>query len=320
MQRYWQLMLAIVVVAISVSAHAQTLGPQDDTWTTGDGTQVDFSNFGNLDLGKLLGSPPVSTVVTFAGVPLDPSIGQADTLLARGGVTIGDQFSATLTLKALNLVSKPDLVLQDGRVYHIVVSLATQDGGGQMDFTLTSADGGTYSSSFVVTPIFTLTNVYDPFEQAHSINCLTDAQYGCSFSMHGSGNWLQTSSDGFDPQSQGIPSVPSGVRLGNYTTVGRGRYNSIQVGCGGTRGSYHCGPQDQTAELHGFMGEASGHKVQPSNDCAQISPPPPPLPSPSPTPSPSPDGISKLNAASGKSAALDIIKIDQQLNCAVAMK
>src|SRR5262249_22080425 len=182
MQRYWHLMLAILVVAISVSANAQTLGPQDDTWTTGDGTQVDFSNFGNLDLGKLLGSPPVSTVVTFAGVPLDPSIGQADTLLARGGVTINAQFSATLTLQALNLVASHDLVLQDGRVYHVVVTLATQDGGGQMDFTLTSPDGGTYSSSFVVTPIFTLTNVYDSTEPWHSINCLTDAQYGCSFS------------------------------------------------------------------------------------------------------------------------------------------
>jgi len=317
MQRYPRSILAMLLfVAFALSANAQTLGPQDDTWTTGNGTQVDFSNFGNLDLGKLLGSAPTSTVVTFNGVPLDSSIGQADTLVARGSVTVSDQFSTTLSLKALSLVSSPDLVLQDGRVYHVAVSLATQDGGGQMDFTLTSSEGGTYSSSFIVTPIFTLTNVNDPSESAHSINCLTDTQYSCSFPMHGGGNWLLTSSDGFDPQSQGIPSVPAGVKLGNYTTVGRTRLNSVQVGCGGTKAAgYHCGPQDNTAELHGFMGEASGHNVKPSNDCAQN--PPPPSPSPSPSPRPAPVPVANMKSAPQRTAALDITQIDKQaLNCA----
>ena len=34
--------------------------------------------------------------------------------------------------------------------------------------------------------------------------------------MGGSGNWVQTSSTGFDPQSMGIPIVPSGVQIGGF--------------------------------------------------------------------------------------------------------
>lgn len=260
----------------AASASAQTIPAEDDTWTTGSGTQVDFANFGNINLGQLLGSPPTSTVVNFAGTPLNSSLGQADTLVARGSVTVSDSFSGTLSLKGLSLASSPDLRLQDGRVYHITVTLATQDGGGQMDFTRTSSDGGTFNSSFVVTPIFTLTNVNNPSDGPYSINCLTDTTKSCSFTMHGSGNWVLTSSTGFDPQSQGIPTVPSGVTVGSYTTVGRPRYGGVQVGCNHTS----CGQND---ELHGIIGQAAGHNVSPPNDCAKSSPPPP-GPGPSPTP------------------------------------
>lgn len=317
MQRYRHLTLAMLLfVAVVVSANAQTLGPEDDTWTTSDGTQVDFSNFGNLNLGQLLGSPPVSSLVTFTGVPLNSSIGQADTLVARGGVTISSQFSTTLSLKALSLVSSPDLVLQDGRVYHIAVSLATQDGGGQMDFTLTSSEGGTYSSSFIVTPIFTLTNVNNPSEPPHTVNCLTDTAFSCSFPMHGGGDWLLTSSSGFNPQSQGIPSVPAGVQLGNYTTVGRTQLNSIQVGCGGTQASgYSCDKSHQQNEAEGFMGEAAGHHVKPSNDCAQ-NPPPSPAPSPAPVPVANVSGINSASRTIG--AATATVSISKEVaNCAV---
>jgi len=87
--------------------------------------------------------------------------------------------------------------------------------------------------------------------------------------MAGGGNWLFTSQTGFDPASQGIPTVPAGVQIGNYTTVGRARFGGIQVGCGGTHAAaYHCNPQDQQDELHGILGQANGHDVQPPNDCA----------------------------------------------------
>src|SRR6478672_12627204 len=213
----------------SVSANAQTIGAEDDTWITGSGTQVDFSNFGQISISQLLGSQPVNSIVSFTGVPLSSSLGSADTLVARGSVTIADRFSTTLSIKGLSLSSSPDMTLQDGRTYHVAVSLATQSNTGTINFTSTSSEGGTFSSSFTVTPIFTFTNVNNPNEAPHTINC-ADSGSACSFPMGGSGNWVQTSSTRFDPQSMGIPIVPSGVQIGGYTTVGKPRFGGVQVG------------------------------------------------------------------------------------------
>jgi hypothetical protein len=285
MQRYLRITLATLLFAAvtAVSANAQTIGAEDDTWITGSGTQVDFANFGNVNLTQLLGSQPVNSVVSFTGVPLSSSLGTADTLVARGSATISDRFSATLSIKGLALGSSPDVTLQNGKVYHVAVSLANQNGTGQINFTSTTSEGGTYSSSFTVTPVFTFTNVNDPTERPHTINCATDPGVVCSFPINGSGNWVQTSTTGFDPQSQGIPIVPSGVQIGGYTTVGHARSGGIQVGCGGTKSSgYGCG---QNNELHGegSIGQAI-HGTKPPNDCASNPPPPPPQPSPTPVP------------------------------------
>jgi hypothetical protein len=288
MQRYWRITLVtlLFVAVTAVSANAQNLPAEDDTWVTGSGTQVDFANFGNLNIGQMLGSNPANTVVSFAGVPLSSSLGQADTLVSRGSATVSSNFSATLSLKGLSLVSSPDMTLQDGRVYHIAVALANQTGRGQINFALTTSEGGTYSSTFTVTPVFTLTNVNNPAEPAHVINCATDPGVTCSFPINGSGNWVLTSNTGFNPQSQGIPIVPSGVAIGGYTTVGHPTSGGMQVGCGGTKSSgYGCG---QNNELHGqgSIGQAI-HGTKPPTDCAKNPPPPPP---PSPTPIPGPGG------------------------------
>jgi len=282
MQRNLPAILAALLFAavVVVSANAQTVGAEDDTWITGSGTQVDFSNFGSVNITQLLGSQPVNSVVSFTGVPLNSSLGVADTLVSRGSATIGSAFAATLSIKGLALGSSPDMTLQNGKVYHVAVSLANQSGTGQINFTSTNSEGGTYSSSFTVTPIFTFTNVNDSTERPHTINC-SDAGSACSFPINGSGNWVQTSSTGFDPQSQGIPIVPSGVQVGGYVTVGRPRYGGIQVGCGGTKSSgYGCG---QNNELHGAgsLGQAI-HGTKPANDCAAAAPAPAPAPTPVP--------------------------------------
>ncbi|HKD14072.1 MAG TPA: hypothetical protein VKE71_05945 [Candidatus Angelobacter sp.] len=274
MQRYLRLTLATLLFAALtvVSANAQALPAEDDTWVTGSGTQVDFNNFGQVNLTLLLGSQPTNSVVSFIGNPLSSSLGQADTLVSRGSTTISGTFSATLSIKGLSLASSPDLTLQDGRVYHVTATLATQSDTGTMNFTTTTSEGGTFSSSFTVTPILTFTNVKNSSD-VKSINC-SDSSAACSFPMNGSGNWVQTSSTGFDPQSMGIPTVPSGVQIGNYSTVGRPRYGGIQVGCGGTKASgYGCG---QNNELHGAnsIGQAI-HGTKPPNDCASPPPPPP---------------------------------------------
>jgi hypothetical protein len=308
-----------------VSANAQTIPAEDDTWITGNGTQVDFSSFGNVNISQLLGSQPVNSIVSFIGVPLNSSLGVADTLVARGSATIAPQFSATLSIKGLGLGSSPDMTLQDGRVYHVAVSLATQSDTGTINFTTTTSEGGTFSSTFTVTPILTFTNVNPP-NDAHRVDC-SDPSAACSFPMGGAGNWVQTSSTGFDPQSQGIPIVPSGVQIGGYTTVGRPRYGGIQVGCGGTKSTgYGCG---QNNELHGegSIGQQI-HGTKPPNDCASA-PPPPPAPSPTPIPSgcaviggggtgctatASPRGIQPAGAKTGAATQLQT-----QTLCAVAV-
>ena len=282
MHRTAQMLLATILLAAiaTVSANAQTIPAEDDTWVTGSGTQVDFSHFGNVNIGTLLGSLPNNSVVSFTGVPLNSSLGQADTLVSRGPVTLGSSFTGTLSLKGLNLASSPDMTLQDGRTYHVTTALANQSGTGSISFTTTTSEGGTYSSSFTVTPVLTFTNVNPPGD-VHTVDCSTPSG-ACSFPITGSGNWVQSSSTGFDPQSQGIPIVPSGVLVGGYSTVGRPRFGGIQVGCGGTKSTgYGCG---QNNELHGpgSAGQAI-HGTKPPNDCAQA-PPPPPQPSPTPIP------------------------------------
>jgi hypothetical protein len=315
MHRYLRITLATLLFAAvgTASANAQTFGAEDDTWVTGSGTQVDFSNFGNLNIGQLLGSQPVNSVVTFTGIPLNSALGQADTLVSRGSATVASQFAATLSIKGLSLVSNPDLRLQDGRVYHIAVTLATQSGTGQINFTSTTSEGGTYSSSFTVTPIFTLTNVNNPGEPVHTINCLSDPGVTCSFPMSGSGNWVQTASTGFDPQTQGIPIVPTGVQIGGYTTAGRTRFGGIQVGCGGTKASgYGCG---QNNELHGAgsIGQAI-HGTKPPMDCAQ-NPAPPPQPSPTPIPGPPSGGCAATLPGGGGCVVQHALIIQQQALC-----
>jgi hypothetical protein len=75
MQRYFRITLVTLLFAAitAVSTNAQTIGAEDDTWITGSGTQVDFSNFGKISISQLLGSQPVNSIVSFTGVPLSSS-------------------------------------------------------------------------------------------------------------------------------------------------------------------------------------------------------------------------------------------------------
>ncbi|HEY6250696.1 MAG TPA: hypothetical protein VI685_12105 [Candidatus Angelobacter sp.] len=285
-QRAYLILAVTFLAMVTVCASAQTnLPAEDDTWITGNNTKVNFPDF-NIDLSTILGGTPNQTQVFFNGVPLDQSnIGLADTLLSRGQPTInGNNLTASLSLKGLHLASSQDITVQTtdhGAVgYHVDVTLSNQNGGGRLDLSQTSSDGGTYNSHFDVTPVFTFTNTTDPSQPPIVIDC-GGPTYNCTFPLMGSGNWLYTSTSGFDPASQGIPIVPSGVHLGGYVTQGRKRFGGIQVGCGGTRAAgYHCNSQDQNDELHGILGQANGHDVKPANDCASSSNTTPSNPSP----------------------------------------
>ena len=196
------------------------------------------------------------------------------------------QFLSSAFSQRAELVSSPDLTLQDGRVYHITVGLASQSGSGQINFTTNNAEGGTYTSTFTVTPIFTLTNVNNSTEPAHVINCATDPTVTCSFPINGSGSWVLTSTTGFDPQSQGIPIVPSGVHVGGYTTVGQGAPAECRLAAVEPSRRVMAAARITNCTDKALWGRRS---TGPNHQMIALKlPPPPPPPAPSPTPVPDP--------------------------------
>lgn len=263
MKSYKLLLIAVLFLAMAaIPAGAQTIPAQDNTWVTGNGAQVDFSNFGSVNIQTLLGAAPTNSVVTFNGVPLSSSLGSADTIVQSGQVDVTSGTNrSNVTLEALSMASNPDMTLTDGRVYHVTVSLA-HSGTGYADFTRTAGtDGGTYDSSFTVVPILTFTNVSNPNDKK-SVDCSQPGNT-CSFSMTGSGgNWVLSSSTGFDPMSLGIPTVPSGVNVGGYTTVGRPRYGAIYPGVAHSGGSYTITGNSEVESAGN-----SWHKPTPPTDC-----------------------------------------------------
>jgi hypothetical protein len=255
------LVLAALLLA-AISAGAQTIPAQDNAWVTGNGAQINFSQFGNVNLTTVLGSAPTNSVVTFSGVPLNSQLGSADTIVqtSQVDVTSGTN-NATLMLEALSMASSPDLTTQDGRVFHITVSLAFA-GSGSASFTRTAGtDGGTYNSSFTVTPVLVFTNVANGNDK-HTVDCSQQSN-SCSFVMGGTGgNWVLSSTTGFDPMSLGIPAVPSGVQIGSYTTIGRPRYGALYPGVVHGSSGYSVSGNNEVENAG-----SSWHKPNPPQDC-----------------------------------------------------
>jgi hypothetical protein len=256
------LLAALLAPATAIPLHAQTIVAQDNPWVTGNGTQIDFSNFGNVNLTTLIGSAPTNSVVTFQGTPLSSQLGSADTIVQSGEVDVtSGTNSATLTLEALSLTSSANLTTEDGRAFAVTVGLVYA-GSGSASFTRVNSDGGTYTSSFAVTPLITFTNVSNS-SQVYTVDCSQQAN-SCSFVLGGGGNWTLSSTSGFNPQSLGIPVVPSGVKVGSYTTVGRAQYGAIYPGVGGTKSSGYSNTLQNEIENAG----KAGHGAQPPTDCS----------------------------------------------------
>lgn len=263
------LLAAALAPATAISIHAQTVVAQDNPWVTGSGTQIDFSSFGNVNLTTLLGSAPTNSVVTFQGTPLSSQLGSADTIVQSGQVDVtSGTNSATLTLEALSLASNPNLTTEDGRTFQVTVGLVYA-GSGSASFTRVNSDGGTYTSSFTVTPLITFTNVNNS-SQVYTVDCSQQAN-SCSFAMSGSGNWTLSSTSGFNPASLGIPTVPAGVQVGSYTTIGRTQYGAIYAGVTGTKATGYNTSLQNEIEAAG----RAGHGAKPPQEgCKGISPSP----------------------------------------------
>jgi hypothetical protein len=250
---------ALLVLATTViPATAQVIPAQDHPWVTNGGAQIDFSAFGNVNLTNLLGSAPVNSIVTFDGTPLNSQLGAADTLVRTEQVDVtSGTSSTTVTIEALSMASNPDLAVRDGRVFHVTITLA-YPGTGSASFTRATSDGGSYNSSFTVTPILTFTNTRNSSD-AYKVDCSQVAN-ACSFVIGGTGNsWTLSGSTGFDPAALGLPVVPAGVQIGSYVTVGRPRFGAIYPGIGGTKSGGYCVVPNPELENAG----ATWHKPRP---------------------------------------------------------
>lgn len=242
--KHYRFLIAAIAVAViaAVPAGAQVIPAQDNPWTTGNNAQINFTNFGNVDLRTVLNGTPNSTTLTFSGVALNSQLGSADTLVRseQVDVTSGTN-SANLTLEALSLSSSVGTT--DGRNYKVALTLAYA-GTGSASFARANSDGGTYDSSFTVTPIITFTNTANSSD-VRTVDCSLQTN-NCSFVMSGSGNWTLSQSGGFDPSTLGIQAVPSGVQVGSYTTVGRPQFGAIYPGIQGTASTgYSIAPQNE---------------------------------------------------------------------------
>jgi hypothetical protein len=202
-------MVLTILALAAIPAAAQTFAAGDDAFNTeaGGSTTVDVSQFpGALNA---LGSPiNGGNVINLQGVSLSSSMGPSvDSIVARGAISSG---SGSLTLAALNMVSSSNLVLNDGRQYSLAVCLSdTKPSNGTITLTDNgTGDGGTFSSSFNVTPKLVFTNVNN-HNDVIRIDC---GVANCNLKIASSGTgYAQTGGPHqFDPAAEGINSLPTG--------------------------------------------------------------------------------------------------------------
>ena len=167
----------VVIVGLSGVAQATDVLPGSDFFTTGPGGAVlDLGGGGTPDPDDDLppipadfffpGSPPVTGVIPFEGVPLGPGC-DADTIVERLSLaTLPDPVPTSDTipieLVALSLTSV-DPITVGTTEWDIDVTLSSTDPSlGAMTIFHSAPTGGTYDASIVICAVHTFTQVVGP--------------------------------------------------------------------------------------------------------------------------------------------------------------
>jgi hypothetical protein len=292
----WALGIVVLSLAAALPLTAQTFSAGDDGWTTPSGaTQV---NLGNMSaVMSALGSPIVGgdTVYVQGSALNSSSLGSMDTIMARGAIASG---SGTLTIIGLNLVSSSNIELENGEVFSMQLCLSdTASPTGSITLTQVNGDGGTFASSFEVTPKLVFTNVNN-HSDVLTVDCASGGCGTISMSVSGAG-YAQTGGPGnFNPNNEGIPIMPTGnvtvANCGGTHTVSLNGASGFYPGWTETSGgSYAARPLHRRAKSqpvnmimaatggtfnpspinHGVAG--SNHQVKPPQDCLPTQPSPP---------------------------------------------
>jgi hypothetical protein len=106
------------------------------------------------------GMKPFAAVVTFIGTPLNPPVGNADTIMERLADTEPEKEVATRLVAFANVSAAPILLEGDGSVagwYDIYATLSpTVESPGKTIYHLTGVDGGTFDSEATFWPLLEL--------------------------------------------------------------------------------------------------------------------------------------------------------------------
>jgi hypothetical protein len=223
----------LALAAVPAAAQTVTAAAGDDGWvsTGGGSTQVDLSGY-PIASAFPGGSISGSSVVNLKGSPIDSAnLGSIDTIVSRTqDITLSGanaSGSVSVTVRAVSLVSDNSTVTISGHgTYSVAVALSPNGTStGTMTLTLSSADGGTFDSSFTVVPKLTFTNVSKPSDVV-TIDCgVTNGCPSVSLSSSGSG-WVRASGSpgGFDPGSAGVTPIGAGINVNGYKTVGNSNF------------------------------------------------------------------------------------------------
>lgn len=226
-----------------LAAQPVTIPAGDDGWVTVGSGQT------KVDLGQY----PLSTVFTSCGTytppvvslkssPLNSSqLGSIDTIVSRaGGITLptlGSRVTGTVQIEAISMVSETSFMLGTCGPFNLnVYDSSFGSSQGTITVTLSTADGGTFDSTFNVVPKLIFTPVRGGAKQ--TIDCGSVPHGGkCSggFTLSTSGaEWARSSgnSGGFDASSAGVTPIAANIGVSGdgsgtttYTTKGNAGNN-----------------------------------------------------------------------------------------------
>jgi hypothetical protein len=197
-----RLLVAVVVLGMSGTAYGNDVLAGHDLWTTPPGGAVE--DFGGSAVPPLPadffgpGSDPFVGVVNFTGEPIPSFDGQptggADTIVERQANAIlpgnGSSDTVPIEIVALSLVSTEPITVtfnggQNPTEYDVHVELSGAPSLGSMQINQQTAEGGSYSASLNVCPIFTFTQVGNPGNTVAFDYCLDVNPAGRPLSVTG---------------------------------------------------------------------------------------------------------------------------------------
>lgn len=193
-------------------------------WVTDGRSEVDFVNC-PIPPGTFGGNEGLSGVtVEVEGVPLDPELGEIDTVVEVGGVNClreGETKSMATEIQALNMRSTSPVTI-NGEPWDMEVFVANTQNPGAITLTLDDENGGTFTSDLPVQGLLRFTNL--------NTGDTVDVADSCEvhFTPDSATAWALARDGGFDPDAAGLPPLPGGVAIDgdgdgvdDYVTNGR---------------------------------------------------------------------------------------------------